>query len=451
MKLKKQITILGFIIITIPILCTLFIGINNYIHSAQRYIIRGRNPKGTHLAYGQEIKKLKSKELKNNLRDFHGDIDFVLLDAHGIVLISTFEEFPKDYKIKHYELADFISTSCEKYFYQITRYSGEDEFYFLLTRINHQSIAESPKNFYIPLLVFIAALVTISVCVLFHISRNLFNSLFRLQKQMEQIADGKLDIEVDIRPFGKKNELTSIADSLERMRISLKDIQNRKNKLIMGISHDLRTPVAVIKGYTEALSDGVITEPEEKAKTYELIKSKADKLGGMINTLIDFVKLDNNEFRQTLVSQSITDLIKSFAKDAQNTVSVFKRTLEINLNLPNNISVPFDEQLVIRVFENLLSNALRYTNEGDRIEIISYEDKKESCVIFELHDSGIGMEQKDLSNIFDLFYRATNSRREEGLGIGLSVVKNIIETHGWSIKVDSEKNKGSCFTIIIPY
>ena len=110
--------------------------------------------------------------------------------------------------------------------------------------------------------------------------------------------------------------------------------------------------------------------------------------------------------------------------------------------------IPYDEQLVNRVFENLLSNALRYTEENDEIRICAYES--ESAIFIKICDTGIGISESDLTNIFDLFYRATNSRREEGMGIGLSVVKNIIETHGWKIDVQSEKGKGSCFTIIIP-
>ena len=117
-------------------------------------------------------------------------------------------------------------------------------------------------------------------------------------------------------------------------------------------------------------------------------------------------------------------------------------------NLPNEYLIPYDEQLVNRVFENLLSNALRYTEENDEIRICAYE--YENSIYIKICDTGIGISESDLANIFDLFYRTTNSRREEGMGIGLSVVKNIIETHGWRIEVESEKGKGSCFIIIIP-
>ena len=111
--------------------------------------------------------------------------------------------------------------------------------------------------------------------------------------------------------------------------------------------------------------------------------------------------------------------------------------------------MPFDRQLVTRVFENLFNNAMRYTQNDDTITLDA--QIQDNNVIYKISDTGCGIEEKDLKNIFDMFYRGTNSRREEGMGIGLSVVKNIIDTHGWSIEVDSKKNEGTCFTIKIPF
>ena len=105
--------------------------------------------------------------------------------------------------------------------------------------------------------------------------------------------------------------------------------------------------------------------------------------------------------------------------------------------------------LVRRIFENLFNNALRYTKDNDTITLTSYI--KDNCVIYKISDTGIGIAQKDLKNIFHMFYRGTNSRLEEGMGIGLSVVQSIIDTHRWRIEVESQKDIGTTFTVIIPY
>ncbi len=232
------------------------------------------------------------------------------------------------------------------------------------------------------------------------------------------------------------------------MRKSLVEAQNRKNKFIMGISHDLRTPVAVIKGYIEAIQDGLISEPDEILETMNMMEDKATKLENMINTLISYTKMESSEIKEKLVVSSITKIIENFSKGAVITGGIYKRNIVIDFNLDQDYKVPLDEQLVARLFENLYSNAIRYSKENDTITITSY--KEGSNIVVKVADTGIGIAKEDLKNIFDLFYRGTNSRREEGMGIGLSVVKNIVDVHGWKIEVQSEKDKGSCFIITIP-
>ena len=230
-------------------------------------------------------------------------------------------------------------------------------------------------------------------------------------------------------------------------------MQTSKNRFITGISHDLRTPVAVIKGYSEAILDDVITEDAEIKRSIDLIEHKASQLEGMIETLINFMKLNNTEIKENLVTNSITKLIIDFAKYVEITGKVFKRNVSTDIQLPKDIRIPFNNQLVHRSFENLFSNAIRYTKDNDLIEIIAYtnETEKAKSIILQIKDSGVGIDKKDVDHIFETFYRGTNSRKEEGMGIGLSVVKSIMDTHGWEISVTSQKKKGTCFTIVIPY
>ena len=169
----------------------------------------------------------------------------------------------------------------------------------------------------------------------------------------------------------------------------------------------------------------------------------------MIETLLSYIKLNNIELRNKFIPQSITEFISSFAKSAEITGNIFKRTVSLNIDFPYDVKIPFDAQLVNRAFENLLSNAIRYTKENDTITLKAYT--KDNNLYFIFSDTGIGIDKNDITNIFDIFYRGTNSRREEGMGIGLSVVKNIIDTHGWTISVDSQKNKGTSFIITIPF
>ena len=286
------------------------------------------------------------------------------------------------------------------------------------------------------------------------ISKAIFDGLKKIDYSSSQLAEGKLKTPVSTENNpSNQNEFTSIMKSLEKMRCELLEMQESKNRFITGISHDLRTPVAVIKGYTEAMMDDVISDKTEIKKSLDLIERKASQLEGMIDTLINFMKLNSTEIKQKLEKHSITKLITDYAKYCQVTGKVFKRNVTTNIQLPQNIEVPLNDELIHRAFENLLSNALRYTNKDDLIEINAFtiEGINGRSIILEIKDSGPGIDKKDLDYIFEIFYRGTNSRKEEGLGIGLSVVKSIMETHGWTIKVQSQKRKGTPFTISIPY
>ena len=232
------------------------------------------------------------------------------------------------------------------------------------------------------------------------------------------------------------------------MRLALKDNEERRSKFIMGISHDLRTPVAVIKGYTEAMSDGLCGTLEESKKSLEIISSKTEQLETMINTLINFVKLNQTDWLQQLQKQKISPLLNEFAEGAVTTGGIFKRNVRAEIQVNENIEIPYDKMLIQRVLENLFSNALRYTKENDSINISAKEEKDK--IIFSIKDSGIGISREDQKKIFDMFYRATSSRREEGMGIGLATVMTIVKAHGWTINVESEKGRGSNFIIEIP-
>ncbi len=447
MTIKKQFVILSSFIIAIPILCTLFILIYGYFTSSNRILLHG---------YKAIVKSEKIEISNDELNSIYKaisilppDIQAVLLTEDFTVLLSSIPNFRVNTTLTQKDFWSFIERTSDKYFYQFTN-PTEEQRTILVTRVDrYKNKRPKGKGILLPLIIFIYIMVLVCFFFIIRISRNIFGSIINLEKDMKQLADGNL---AEIPQASNKkefsNEISSISENLEKTRSSLVEAQNRKYKFIMGISHDLRTPVAIIKGYTEALSDEVITDKNEVKQTLELINTKSSQLENMIDTLINYTKLNNSELRDKLTSESITNMIKEFAHESDITGTIFKRKVITNINLPQDISVPLNKQLIQRVFENLFSNAVRYTKEDDSITINSY--MRNSDIILEIKDTGFGIQEKDLTHIFDLFYRGTNSRREEGMGIGLSVVKNIIEIHDWNIDVSSKIDEGSCFTITIP-
>lgn len=449
MTIKRQFFVLFITIISVPILCVIIILTNNYVKSSDRLLIDGY----------KEIRKMDSMQfssqdwdtLSYTIESLPLDVEAVLLSEDNTVIVSSIPDFEIGNQIAAREMWELVNGASDKYFYQFTSPPLSDRKVTLITRTPRNKKDIKPKNIAVTAITIIVLFVLSCIIIVVILSTTIFKSLLLLNEKTKQIADGNLSVEVEtkeLKESRKRNEITSILESLEIMRQSLVEAQDRKNKFIMGISHDLRTPVAIIKGYTEAISDGIITEPDEIKTSLELIGTKTTQLESMIDTLINFMKLNNSEIRQNLIPSSITEVITNFAKESKVTANVFKRNIIINVNFDRDVQIPLDKQLAFRAFQNLFSNALRYTKDGDDIEILSYIENDK--IFLKIRDTGIGMEQQDIDHIFDLFYRATNSRREEGLGIGLSVVKSIIETHGWDIKVESKLHVGSTFIIEIP-
>ena len=394
--------------------------------------------------------------LERSLKMLPEDVEAVLCrTSDRKILYSTIPDIKVGSYMERNEIWNYATETSDKYFYQFSRLQPLDTGLILVTRLSRQKINSTAKtNLYLRILLLIITIAVISLILIMAIAKSIFNGLNNIQTSSSQLAEGKLDSPISYNEDPhKQNEFICILKSLEKMRCELVEMQERKNHFIMGISHDLRTPVAVIKGYSEAIQDDVITEKEEIKKSIELIEQKATQLESMIDTLINFMKLNIKEIKENLINDSITKIINDFGKYAQVTGTLFKRNVTVNISINEDIQVPLNIQLVQRSFENIFSNAIRYTKENDSIDITAYTKKtnNKNTLFLKIKDTGCGIDKKDLDYIFDIFYRGTPSRQEEGMGIGLAVVKNIMDTHGWKISVESQKGHGTCFTIKIPY
>ncbi len=289
------------------------------------------------------------------------------------------------------------------------------------------------------------ALLVFSSLASFFIVRRFNLAILKLEGATRRIAEGNLDFELVARG---SDEVSSLTRSFEHMRRGLKEEYARRARFIMGISHDLKTPLALIQGYVEAVADGYAADPQAQKRYLAIIADKTRTLEGMIAELIEFVKMETGEWRMTFrplqLRAFLADLARRYAEDAR----ILRREFSAELDVSEELEIPADEPLVSRALENLLGNAIRYTAEGGRITLSGRRQAQEVQVA--IADTGIGIPAEELGRIFDPFYRGTNSRREPGFGLGLSTVKSIIEGHGWRIEVASALERGTVFTIRIP-
>ena len=446
MKIKTQFYLFIAGIILIPFLLFGAMALLDYNRKPERLVIPSYS----------EITKIPNIELdssdwekmENMLGNMGQNFQILLFDKNFVVLFSTMKEFVPRTTLNETLIIDFILKTGHQYFYQMdipSQNSHKD--LFLLTRVP-RDFREKPERMidFFSVTIYVLGVMILFCCVMIYIIAHSFTkSITTLEKATSEIAKGNLDLEVV--SFGS-NEISSLVKSLNTMRENLKDAGLRRQRFIMGVSHDLRTPIALIKGYTEAISDGMASDPVMLEKSLDVISSRIVQLEDMVDDLINFVKLDSGEWRQRLEKQNIVPVLEKFGKRLQSDGSLMGRKIIFKIQLPETILLPFDEQLLVRALDNLCGNAFRYTQEEDTILLSCLQ--KNTTLEIAVSDTGLGIAKEDIPFIFDTFYRGSNSRREEGTGLGLAVVQSIVQSHGWRITVESQLDKGSTFTIAIP-
>ncbi len=451
MKIKNQFRILIIGIVTVPLLLMISVPIYQYQTSPERLLMRTFKNVESKAPYPLSSKNWEA--LQEEISRLPPSMEVAVILNKEKILFSTIPDVCQGDSCSEGEFLSIIADTSNKYFYQIVSFPGADTGSELI------AVSRAPKNnthrqrppfkFILPGLYLLVAFELLCIFAIVLISNTVSRSIMILEERTQRIAGGDLDTQLKF-PVRRRdsNEITSLTENLEKMRQALKEDRERRSRFIMGISHDLRTPVAVIKGYTEAISDGIASDPNAIIDAVNIISNKTNQLEGMIDTLINFEKLSSNEWRNKLVSQPLRTMLVDFAKSFEMTATVFKRNIITDISISDDICVPFDKQLLQRALENLTSNAIRYSNDNDNIFITAKEHN--GTVSVSIRDTGQGIAPEDVDHIFDMFYRGTNSRREQGMGIGLAVVKNIIDTHGWNIAVESEKGYGTNFIITIP-
>jgi signal transduction histidine kinase len=298
-------------------------------------------------------------------------------------------------------------------------------------------ILERSKWWLFAIIVFSATMITIIV-------RSFNRSIRSLEQATRRVAEGDLNFELSTEG---KDEIASLTRSFESMRRDLKEASSRRSRFLMGVSHDLKTPLTSIKGYLEAISDGLASDPEKLNRYLSVIGEKSKALEERIAELIDYVNMETGEWKMKQKEIKLLGFFNEISALYREDASIFKRSFQADIRIPEHAYVMGDRALLLRCFENLFDNAMRYTEEGGIITLSAVHEGERVMVVFQ--NSGTGIDEDDLGRLFEPFYRGTRSRRERGSGLGLSIVKSIIDAHGWSIGVDSVPGKHTRFTIHI--
>ncbi len=446
MKIRTQFYILAAGIIVVPLL--IFTGLYALQKSHESVAIKMPGYDEVASMAGGSIDRRSWERLSSFIAHRPSTMEFTVLDTDRRIIFSTIAEHVSGTKMSDEALLGYIRQTSGAYLYQLDSPVRVGEGGFLvLTRIRRgdHHLMDPFERIFATLIVLFAVLFVFSAVMSVLIARSMTESVRLLDGATRRIAAGELDRSIEVRG---SNEITSLAASLNSMRLALKDDQARRSRFIMGVTHDLKTPLALIKGYAEAIGDGMADSEEARDRYVDVIATKVDQLAGMIDDLIEFVRVDTGEWRRRLQIVPLAPLMRGLYRRVEADATLLRRRAECSIDIGDDITVPLDERLVTRALENIVNNALRYTAEGGLVRIDARTEA--GSAIIEISDDGPGIEASDMPNIFDPFYRGSASRREQGMGLGLAVVKGIIDSHGWDIAVQSVPGTGSRFTITIP-
>ena len=286
------------------------------------------------------------------------------------------------------------------------------------------------------------------------IYRSIAVPLVKLKKATKNIKEGNLDFVLEVEG---NDEFSQLCQDFEEMRKRLKEsteekiLMDKENKeLISNISHDLKTPITAVKGYVEGIMDGVADTPEKMDRYVRTIYNKTNELDHLINELTFYSKIDTNRIPYTFSKLNVEDYFSDCAEE----LGLEMETRGIELVYANyvekGVQVIADGEQIRRVIHNIVSNAIKYMEKPRGIIQLRVKDVGDFIQV-EIEDNGKGIAAKDLPYIFDRFYRTDVSRNSSkgGSGIGLSIVKKIMEDHGGKVWATSRLGIGTIMYFVL--
>ena len=277
----------------------------------------------------------------------------------------------------------------------------------------------------------------------FRITRQAFRPVTQMAETARAIGTGS-DLSQRIETDGRGDELNQLGDTMNEMLARLQASFEAERQFSSDVSHELRTPIAVIRSQCEFALSGQAGE-EEKREAFEAVLKQSERMNSIVSQLLLLSRAENGKFVPEREPVELNVLCETVCEELEAMAA--ERQVELAWNT-EKLQITGDETLLIRMVNNLVSNAIRYNRPGGSAEVSLR--KRGKYAVLTVRDTGIGIRREDLGQIFNRFYRADRSRSSEGTGLGLSMAAWIARVHGGSIRAESVYGEGSVFTAELP-
>lgn len=287
---------------------------------------------------------------------------------------------------------------------------------------------------------------SIGLLLTVYLTHKITKPLQAMSKTTSKIAEGQFDPSLTL---GGNDEVAQLSRDITKMAEQLKHYRDSRQQFLSHVSHDLRTPLTYIKGYSALMRDAAHMDEDEWRRHVDVIYHEAKRMEHLVKDLFQLTQLEEREMEYELEPINLVSWLESMMNQRQVIFKQHRLSCEVVYD-ESQVYAKIDRRRMEQVMHNLLDNSIRYTEAGGRI-ILTVSATKTQAII-RVSDTGIGIPPEDLPHIWERFYRVEKSRSREhgGTGLGLAIVKLIVEHHGGEIHVESEMGQGTQFTLNLP-
>ncbi|SIR01867.1 Signal transduction histidine kinase [Peribacillus simplex] len=423
---------------------------NKVIHSRVNQELESLKARGNSHRDVLEITYSGSTLQHIGLMESHTDTDVVITDTRGDILISSEKVNGGMKKILAKNLPQVPRKGLiiqsgwkdERYIATVTPFISDEEnkgyvYMFKDTREVKDLIAQLNKHF----LLATALLLFFMLVIIYFLSKALTRPLISMKEATTKLSKGNFSVAVPVRSH---DELGELAQSIQSLADELNYLKKERNEFLASISHELRTPLTYIKGYSDVARRKDLDE-SERSRYLEIIHDESERLNRLLDELFNMARMDLNTF--TISKETVQ--LSSFLRNIHEKVlpAFTNERIQLNLECKDDLFIDIDPSRFEQVILNLLDNALKYSKEYSVTTI-----KATEClgrISISIIDQGVGIPPEDFPHIFDRLYRVEKSRARDtgGFGLGLSIVKQLVEIQGGTISVKSNLKQGTSFAI----
>ncbi|KOY82231.1 HAMP domain-containing histidine kinase [Lysinibacillus macroides] len=296
------------------------------------------------------------------------------------------------------------------------------------------------------ILLFISAFIFLVVVsyLIYKGIRHIMRPLSELQNAVEQMSYGRYETRV---PVNSRDEIGKLSSTFNKMAEAIQQEDEARKTFLATVSHELRTPISYVKGYSEAMQNGMITE-QRKEETIQLIVREANRMERLTNELLQLARTENEQTNIVLYPIPLGETVREVQQIL--THQAHKKNITLCVDVDDALIIQADEVKLKQIFINIIENAINYSYEGSKVEIIAAEHS--GYAVITIKDYGIGIPQEDLSHVTERFYRVNKarSRADGGSGLGLSIVEQLVKQLQGKLEIDSVIEKGTIVKIQLP-